>query len=122
MKAAAGLALFALLAVSGCETLSESYSVEQIDLINESGIHVYSNLMENPWDGSQYWQFRASNYGNYPFCVQVGLSRIGFTSGHSMGYNHYLAPGETKDVGYVHAPADFETDTRTWDPGSDDSC
>ncbi|ABI78020.1 putative lipoprotein [Hyphomonas neptunium ATCC 15444] len=122
MKLRPGLALFALLAAAGCETLSESYSIERMDEINDSGIHVYSDLMENPWDGSRYWQFRAANYAGYPFCVQAALKDVRFTNGHSMGYSHYIAPGETKDIGYVHAPADFGTTTRTWNPASDGSC
>lgn len=122
MKIWLASAFAALTVVSGCETLTESYSVERSDVINDGGVHVYSDLMENAWDGARYWQFRAGNYSDYPFCVQAGLNNVRFSNGHSMGYNHYVAPGETKDIGYVNAPADFEVDARTWDPGPDGRC
>lgn len=122
MKMRFGAALLALAALSACETLSESYLVEREDVLNENGIHVYSDLMENAWDGSSYFQFRASNYSDYPFCVRVSLSSVSFSNGYEMGYVHYVAPGETRDVGYVHAPARFQTSTDAWDPDENGQC
>lgn len=122
MKILTLAALAALFAVSACETLSESYSIERDDLINDSGIHVYSDLMESPWDGSRYWQFRASNYTSYPFCVQTGLESVSYSNGYDMGQVYYMAPGSSMDIGYVHAPADFRVDARTWDPDGNGNC
>lgn len=122
MKLWSLVALAALFTVSACETLSESYSIERDDLINDSGIHVYSDLMESPWDGSRYWQFRASNYASFPFCVQTALESVSYSNGYDMGQVYYLAPGTSIDIGYVHAPADFRVDTRTWDPDVNGNC
>lgn len=117
-----GVAFACLMALSGCETLSESYAVERSDLINTDGIHVYSDLMENAWDSSQYWQFRASNYGSYPFCVSVGLESVSYSNGYDMGQVYYLAPGQSMDIGYVYGPADFGVDAQTWAPSDDGRC
>ncbi|AXE66079.1 putative lipoprotein [Hyphomonas polymorpha PS728] len=122
MKIWSCAALAALFVVSACETLSESYVIERDDLLNEDGIHVYSDLMENPWDGAQYWQFRATNYSDYPFCVRTGLASVSHSNGYDMGNVHYLAPGESRDIGYVHAPANFQVDARTWDPDANGNC
>lgn len=122
MKIWSFAALAALLAVSACETLSESYSVEQDDLLNGNGIHVYSDLMENAWDDSFYWQFRAVNYGDHPFCVRTGLASVRFSNGYEMGHVHYMAPGASRDIGYVHGPADFQVDAQTWAPDANGQC
>lgn len=115
-------ALAVLLTVSACETLGESYAIERDDLLNEDGIHVYSDLMENAWDGARYWQFRAVNYSEYPFCVRVGLASVSYSNGYDMGHVHYLAPGASRDIGYVHAPADFRVEARAWDPDENGGC
>lgn len=122
MKIWSSVALAAVLAVSACETLGESYSVEQKDILNEDGMRVYSDLMENGWDDAFHWQFRATNYSDYPFCVRTGLASIRFSNGYEMGQVHYMAPGSSRDIGYVNGPADFQVDAQTWEPDANGQC
>lgn len=114
---AAGLACLPLL--TGCETF-DPYSVEYREIIEEQGVSVYSNLMED-FSGSRWLQFSASNASGYPACVQIRLTD-GNTSGHNMGNTYLLESGATLDIGYVNLPGRFNTNTQVWDTESDGSC
>jgi hypothetical protein len=112
---AVGMALL----LGGCETF-EPYSVQYDQIINESGVSVYGNLMED-FSGARWWQFTANNSNDFSACVRTSLTS-GSTSGHTMGGSHLLGPGETVDIGYVELPGSFNTDTRVWNPRADGSC
>lgn len=105
--------------LGGCETF-EPYSVQYDQVIDQDGVSVYGNLMED-FAGERWWQFSASNSNAFSACVQTNLTS-GSTSGHSMGGIHLLGPGATTDIGYVELPADFRTNTRVWNPLADGSC
>ncbi len=114
--------LATLAAISGCATTSNTYLVERDTLIDGNGIYVYGDLEENSWDGARHRQYRAANHGDYPFCVQVSLNQVQYTSGHEMGHIHYISPGETRDIGYVQSPANFTINVETWAPKDNGSC
>jgi hypothetical protein len=111
----AGLAVL----VAGCETF-EPYSVEFDQILDQSGVAVYGNLMEDI-AGERWWQFTASNSNAFSVCVQTSLTG-GRTSGHSMGGIHLLAPGQSTDIGYVELPGDFRTSSAIWTPQADGNC
>jgi hypothetical protein len=109
----------ALVALAGCETF-EPYSVDYQEIINDQGVSVYSNEMED-FSGERWIQFSASNGGSYLACVQIRITS-GNTSGHRMGDTYLLRPGDTTDIGYVTLPASFDTNSRVWSPEPDGSC
>lgn len=111
--------LLALPLMAGCETF-DPYSVQYDEVINEQGVLIYGNLMEDI-SGSRWWQFSASNGSDTPACVQVRLTG-GSTSGHSMGQTYQLQPGEQIDVGYVTLPGSFNTNSSVWNPDIDGDC
>ena len=112
----AGLAL----ACAGCETF-EPYSVDYDEIINESGVSVSGNLMEDI-AGARWWQFSASNANGFSVCVQTRLQDNASTSGHSMGAIYLVGAGETLDIGYVELPAAFNTSTHVWAPDASGQC
>lgn len=113
----AGMACLSLLAA--CETF-EPYSVEYREVLQEKGVTIYSNVMED-FSGSRWLQFSASNAGGYPACVQIRLTE-GNTSGHSMGRTYRVEPGSVLDIGYVDLPGNFGTNTQVWNTQSDGNC
>lgn len=112
---AAGLAVV----LAGCETF-EPYSIDYDEIINESGVSVYANLMED--FGSRWYQFSASNSNSFSVCAQTYLHEGASTSGHSMGGVFRIGPGETIDIGYVTLPASFNTGTQVWDVEPNGEC
>jgi hypothetical protein len=115
---AAAAAIFVL---GGCETF-EPYLVERETLIDEDGIFVYSDLMEDGWDGTQHWQFSATNYNAYPVCVSVNFTPNSYADAYSMGGHYRVEPGGTMDIGYVFAPANFGVNSQAWGPDANGNC
>jgi len=111
--------LIALPVLAACETF-DPYSVEYKEILQDQGVSVYSNLMED-FSGSRWVQFTASNAGGIDACVQIRLTG-GNTSGHKMGDTYRLEPGATIDIGYVNLPGRFDTSTQVWNTEADGSC
>lgn len=114
---AAGLAVM----LAGCETLEETYTIQQDVIIDEQGVQVNSDLEED-FFGSRWWQFRAYNSNAFPVCVQVSLKDGSYTSGHSLGGVHRLEASQSADVGYITAPADFYVNARVFSPNDSGVC
>lgn len=119
MRIAMGIGLVVLPVLAACETF-EPYSVEYEEIIQEQGVSVYSNLMEDI-SGDRWLQFSASNASGADACVQIRIVD-GSTSGHRMGDVYRLASGETVDIGYVDLPAQLNTNTQVWQPQADGNC
>jgi hypothetical protein len=114
---AAGMAVM----LGGCETFEETYLIEQDVMVNEQGVQVNSDLEEDFW-GSRWYQFRAYNSNDFPICVRITLKDGSYTSGHSLGGSHLIAPGGSADVGYVNTPADFYINTAVFNPNASGAC
>lgn len=111
----------AALFVAGCETF-EPYLVERETLIDEDGVYVYSDLMEDGWDGTQHWQFSAYNGNSFPVCVSVGFGPNSYADSYNMGGNYKVEAGQTIDIGYVMAPANFGVNAQAWNPDTYGNC
>jgi len=118
---AAALGLAAL-ALAGCETLNESYTIEERTIIDEQGVRVTSELQEDLLGANRWFQFRAYNSNDFNVCVQVTLLDGSSTSGHSMGGLHKVGPNQQVDVGYITAPADFRVNAEFADSDDNGEC
>ena len=115
-------ALAALLVVGACETLYEPYFLEREDIGTTNGVYFYSDLMEDSYDGTQHWQFAASNNNAWIMCVSTSLETVRHANGYSMGTVVQLGPYETKNTGYVYVPADYEVRASAWEPDVYGNC
>jgi hypothetical protein len=111
----------ALVALGGCETFDEAYTVQSETIIEGSGVRVFEDLQQDMW-GGEWLQYRATNLNDFAVCVQVRLNPGARTSGHSMGSIIRVPGGETVDVGYVTTPASFNLASQVWATNEDDVC
>lgn len=114
-------ALTVAFALVGCETMYEDTLIQRDTVSNQEGIYVYSELSES-FDGDRFWNFWAQNNNSFPVCVGLTLGPNSTTSGHSFDGVHYIAPGETKGVGYVYAPANYTIENGAWEPDASGNC
>ena len=121
MKVSLFVAAFALLSLGGCETMSAPTLLERETIYNDQNLYIYSDFEED-LDGSRYWNFWAQNNNTYPICLGLTLAPNASTSGHSFDGKHYISPGQTKGVGYVYAPAQFEIESDVWIPDNGGNC
>lgn len=112
----------AILALPGCETLSEPTLIDQTVIIDHEGVRVTSDLEEDFLSGNRWFQFRAFNSNDFNVCVQVTLLDGSSTSGHSLGGIHRVGPTQMADVGYITAPADFRVNAEVFDTNDDEQC
>lgn len=121
MKISLIVASVALLALGGCETMFEDTLIQRDTVSDQEGIYIYSDLSESA-EGDRFWNFWATNNNSFPVCVGLTLGKNSTTSGHEFDGVHYIAPGQTKGVGYVYAPADFTIQNGAWNPDSSGNC
>jgi hypothetical protein len=107
--------------LGGCATLNETYIAETTTMLEGDGVRIFEDLEQDAWGGATF-QYRASNMNDVPVCVQVTMNSGAQTSGHSMGSIIRVPPGETVEIGYVIAPAQFDLSSVYWGPQSDGSC
>jgi hypothetical protein len=116
-----GAAALAAIGLGGCETLSEGSLLSRNVVIDGDGFQVVEDLKEDLL-GAQHVQYTAINYENFPFCAQVRLDSVSFSSGYSLGGIYKVPPNGSVDIGYINLPASYDVTAETWNTQDDGEC
>jgi hypothetical protein len=110
-----------LLALCGCETLTETYVAESTMIAEGDGVRINEDLMRDMWGGESV-QLRIVNGAGVPICAFVDLNEGAQTSGYSFPGTVRVAAGASTILGFITLPAQYSIQYRYWAAQGDGAC